>query len=92
MMRKDRPSNCVDHPRPTGCLLVKPKTMKISSLLKESPTTMTVIIDGRKYRIQKDIPITAEEAIDGIPIALEADSLEEIVSNLGFYDCAIKQA
>ncbi len=66
--------------------------MKISALIKESATSMTVVIDGRKYRIQKDTPLTAEDAIDSIPIALEADSMEDIESNLGFYDCGIKQA
>lgn len=64
--------------------------MKTTNLRQDSLNTMTLEIDGRKFRIHGEAEISLHEARQSIPSALKAGTLEEIRANLGHLERTLK--
>lgn len=61
--------------------------MKITNLRQDAVNSMTLEINGQKYRIVGDAEISLREAKKSIPGCLEnVETIAEIRENLGFYD------
>lgn len=61
--------------------------MKIANLRQDSVNSMTLEIDGQKFRIHGDAEIGMHEAKKSIPNALkDAGTLAEVSENLTFLD------
>jgi hypothetical protein len=67
--------------------------MKIRNLRQEGVNSMTVEIDGQKFRIISNDEISRRDAAKGIPESLnQAESLEEARGNLGHYSAELVPA
>lgn len=65
----------------------KDPKMKITNLRQDSVNSMTLEIDGQKFRIHGEAEISLHEAKKSIPGCFEgADSLVEVRENLRNYD------
>lgn len=61
--------------------------MNITNLRQEALNSMSVEIDGQKFRIVGDAEISRHEATNSIPGCLKnVETLDEVRDNLCFYD------
>lgn len=61
--------------------------MKITNLRQDSVNSMTLEIDGQKFRIHGEAEISLHEAKKSIPNALkDSATLAEVSENLAFLD------
>lgn len=61
--------------------------MKITNIHQDAVNSMTLEIDGQKFRIVGDAEISLHEAKKSLPGCLKnVETLAEIRENLGFYD------
>ena len=61
--------------------------MKITNLRQDSVNSMTLEIDGQKFRIHGEAEISVREAKKSIPNALkDSATLAEVSENLAFLD------
>ena len=66
--------------------------MNTSNIRRESVNTMTLEIDGTKFRIHGEEEITKREESSIRDAVTTAENMEEVAENLSFYDRTIKAA